>query len=384
MDSLLIVSFSRLEQDARLRRQIDLFANRYDVVTAGFGPAVQGAPHHIELPVPPSAGLRRRLRAYTEAILLRAKAYRVMYATDPMVRAARGALRGRRFDRVIANDIQTVPLALGLAPASRVHADLHEYYPGLHDDVPAWVRLRQPYYEWLIRSFATRVASVTTVGEGVADAYRGHGIAASIVTNAPELRDGTPSTVHTPIRLVHAGAALPSRRIERMMRAVAAARSDVVLTVHLTPNNPGYLAELQRLADELGPRVRLEPPVPHSRLIEALSEHDVGIHVLPPDVTNQALSLPNKFFDFVQARLAVIVGPTPGMASLVEKHGFGAVTSGFDVEDIERVVDALDRDAVAAWKNAAHAAASTLSAESQLPVWVDAVAALGEGQRARD
>lgn len=384
MDSLLIVSFSRLDQDARLRRQIALFADRYRVVTAGFGPGVPGAQRHIELPVPAGTGVRRRLRAYAEAILLRVRAYRFMYATDPMVRAARRALRGERFDRVLANDIQTVPLALGLASATRVHADLHEYYPGLHDDIPAWVRLRQPYFEWLLRSFATRVASVTTVGQGVADAYLDRGIVAAIVTNAPDFRDGTPSPVHSPIRLVHAGAALPSRRIERMMRAVAAASSDVVLTVHLTPNTPGYLAELRRLADELGPRVRVEPPVPHAELIDRLSEHDVGIHVLPPDVTNQALSLPNKFFDFVQARLAIVVGPTPGMASLVDRYGLGVVTPGFDVEDIGQVVDSLDHDTVSTWKRAADAAAATLSAESQLPVWVDAVAALGADHPRRD
>lgn len=364
-----------------MRRQISLFADRYEVVTAGFGPAVPGARRHVELPLPSSTGIRRRLRAYVEAVLLRLKAYRVMYATDPTIRAARSALRGERFDRILANDIHTVPLALGLASASRVHADLHEYYPGLHDDVPAWVRLRQPYFEWLLRSSATRVASVTTVGQGIADAYRDLGIDASIVTNAPQFRDGTPSPVHAPIRLVHAGAALPSRRIERMMRAVAAARSDVTLTVHLTPNTPGYVTELRRLADELGPRVRLEPPIPHAELIDALGEHDVGIHVLPPDVTNQALSLPNKFFDFVQARLGIIVGPTPGMANLVRQHGLGAVTAGFDVDDIERAIETLDRDAVAAWKQASHNAAAALSAESQMPVWVDAVAALGGSKR---
>lgn len=376
MDSLLIVSFSRLEQDARLLRQIALFAGRYRVITAGFGPAVPGADEHIEIPLPP-AGRRRRLRAHLEAILLRAKAYRVMTATDPLHRSAHRRLHHLRPNRVIANDINTLPLALSLADDSRVHADLHEFYPGLHDDVPAWVRLRRPYLEWLIRTYARRAASVTTVGAGLRDAYRPYGIDAAVVTNAPAFVDRSPRPPSSPVRIVHAGAALPTRRIERMMRAVAASSAEVVLTVYLTPNNPAYLAKLRDLAATLGDRVRFEAPVPHGELLDMLSTHDVGIHVLPPTVTNQALALPNKFFDFVQARLGVIVGPTPGMAGLVTDYHLGLITDGFEEDEIRRAIDEVSSARVVEWKSAADKAARPLSAERQLDAWVRAVTALG-------
>jgi hypothetical protein len=375
-DTLLIVSFSRLEQDARLRRQISLFADRYQVVTAGWGAPVAGASRHIELPMPPAAGWRRRVRFYVEAALLRLHAYRLLYWTDPTVRGAWRALRRERPDRIIANDIETVPLALKLAPAASVHADLHEFYPGLHDDNPRWVRLRKPYLEWLIRHSPARAASVSTVGEAVAEAYRAFGISAKVVTNSPAFRELPPTPVGRPIRLVHPGAALRSRRIEQMMRAVASSSADVCLTVYLTPNNADYVAELTSLARDLGDRVRVEPAVPHDELLHLINSFDVGIHVLPPTVTNNALALPNKFFDFVQARVGVIVGPTPGMAGLVTELGFGAVTDGFEEADIRRVVDTLSTDRVSAWKEAADAAARDLSAEQQLPVWVDAIAAL--------
>jgi hypothetical protein len=288
-------------------------------------------------------------------------------------------LRGHRFDRVIANDIEAVPLALALAPASRVHADLHEFYPGLHDDNPRWVRLRQPYLEWLIRTYAVRAASATTVGEGVRDAYRPLGLSLGIVTNAPAYRQLTAAPVHAPIRLVHAGGAMPGRRIELMMKAAALTRTDLVFTLYLTSSSPAYLDDLRDLAHELGERVNVEPAVPSSELLDVLNGHDVGIHLLPPTVTNQSLALPNKFFDFVQARLGVIVGPTPGMASLVEAHRLGAVTAGFEVEDIVAVLDALTPESIDRWKQASADAATELSAERQMPMWAAAVRALGEG-----
>ena len=277
---------------------------------------------------------------------------------------------------VLANDIETLPLALMLAPGQSVHADLHEFYPGLHDDNPHWVRLRKPYLEWLIRRFAPAAASITTVGSTVAEAYRPFGLEADVVTNSPAFATIEPTPVHTPISIIHPGASLRSRRLENMLHAVAASSADVTLTMYLAPNDPAYVAELRGLARTLGERVRVEDAVPHDELLGLINSHDVGIHVLPPTVTNNALALPNKFFDYVQARVGIIVGPTPAMSGLVQEHSLGAVTEGFDVDDIRRVVDGLSPETVVQWKASVAAAARSLSAEAQLPVWDRAIAAL--------
>lgn len=378
---MLIISFSELVHDARVVRQISHFSKSHEVTTVGFGTRPAGVARHISVPVTRSR-LRRKTRAYVEAVLLRARAYRLMYWTDPMVRAAQKALKGRSFDRILANDINTVPLACTIADPKHVHADLHEYYPGLHDDLPDWVRLRQPYLTWLVREWGPRTASVSTVSAGLARAYRELGVEAEVVTNAPPLRAMMPSEVQSPIRLVHAGAALRGRRIEEMIQAVSDSTSNITLTVFLTPNNPEYVTELSALASLHPDRVNVLPPVKHDELLGILNGFDVGIHVLPPTVTNQALALPNKLFDFVQARLGVVVGPTPEMASIVTDHGLGTVTDGFGVDDIRRVLNLLDADKVMQWKEAAHRAARDLSSESQLPKWDAAIERLpGSRQR---
>ncbi len=376
---ILILSFSPLARDARVLRQIQLFSEQYDVTTVGFGPSAPNVSEHYE--IRPSQGRSRRLRGYVESALLRLRLYRLMYWSDPLVRQTRRALRSVPPSRVIANDIYPVPLAIRHSGSARVHADLHEYYPGLHDDNAQWRRLRQPYLTWLIETYGTRAASTTTVGDEIAEIYRRHGIDAQVVLNAPERQPYAPGRVATPIRLVHAGAALPTRRIENMMQAAADCSADIELTLLLTPNTPSYVARLNELAARLGPRIRMLPPVPHEDLLETLNTFDVGIHVLPATVTNQALALPNKFFDFVQARLGVIVGPTPGMARLIERHQIGAVTESFEVDGIRRALDALTPEAVDGWKNASDRASTALSSASQLPVWSAAVQALNEGPR---
>lgn len=378
---LLIMSFSRLASDARLLREITLFTSRGPVVTAGWGPAVGGAARHIELQPPAQSPARRRARFWIVAVLLRLRLYRLMYWTEPGILAARRALRRERPARVLANDIEMTPLALSLAPARSVHVDLHEFVPGLHDDNPRWVRLRKPYYEWILRRYVMRAASVTTVGAAVAAAYRPYGIDADVVTNSPTYRELPPSRTSSPIRMIHPGAALRGRRIENMMRAAAGTTADVTLDLYLTPNDPVYLQELRELADDLGPRIAIHDPVPHAELLTVINAHDVGIHVLPPTVTNNALALPNKLFDFIQARVALVVGPTSGMADIVRDHGFGAVSADFDEPAIREVLDGLTSERVTQWKAAADGAARVLSAESQLPVWAAAIDALPASSR---
>lgn len=367
--ALLILSFSDIASDARVLRQVRAFADEYELTSCGFGAApLEGVPH-IEIPTRVGR-LVRRLRPYADAALVRARLYRLAYWSDPLVRAAKRALKGRRFDAVLANDIESVPLALRLTDPERVHADLHEFFPGLHDDVPAWNRIRKPYFEWLIREYARKAASATTVGTGLAEAYaERYGLNCEVVTNAGPRFDLEPTPVHAPIRLVHSGVALPGRQLEIMMRAVGRTISDVVLDLFLMPNDHAYLARLRDLASEIGARVRVRDPLPYDELVRALGDYDLGMFVLPPTTFNNANALPNKFFDFVQARLGMLIGPSPEMARILTTRSLGVVTADFSVEAVIDALDGLQPDEIAAWKRNAHAAADELSEQAQIVIW---------------
>ncbi|MBT2485398.1 MULTISPECIES: glycosyltransferase family 1 protein [unclassified Microbacterium] len=371
MTKLLIISFSNLASDARLQRQISAFTDTYEVITAGWGAAPAGVSKHIVLPQPLSGASRKR-RLQVESILLRLRAYRLLHATSPSHRAARRALRGVDTDIVLANDIDAAPLAYDIVAPDKVHVDLHEFFPGLHDDNPKWAAYRGPFNGWLVRRFAKPAASTTTVAAEIAERYRAFGLDPQVVTNASHLQDRDVQPVGSPIRLVHTGAALAGRHLETMIEGVALSRADVALTLHLMPNDRAYIEQLRARAAQL-PNVQVLDAVPHDALIETLAQHDVGIHILPATSTNHRLALPNKFFDFVQARLGVIVGPTAAMAGMTERHGFGAVTEGFAARDVADVLDDLTPETVAAWKTAAHAAAGEMSAEHQVGTWVEAV-----------
>jgi hypothetical protein len=228
----------------------------------------------------------------------------------------------------------------------------------------------------MCRTFLPSASSITTVGQGIADEYlRRYGVRSSVVTNAAPYVALDAHPVGARIRLVHSGATLRNRRLDVTVRAVVESSADVTLDLFLVPNDPAYLAELKQLAagDE---RVTFHDPVPYAQLIETLNGYDVGVHVIPPTNFNNRWALPNKLFDYVQARLGVLVGPTAEMARIVVDHGIGTVADGFEVADVRRAIEQMALDRVAEWKAQSDASAHALSAEPQVAVWVGAIAEL--------
>jgi len=363
---LLIISFSRIEADARVLKQVSRFSRDLEVHTVGYGETPPGATSHIR--IPDDMPVWRYDRA---SVMLRR--YETAYWGNPAIAFASRALQGTRWDAVIANDVDAVGLALAQDSAHGVHADLHEYAPRQKEDVLKWRLFVAPFVRWMCRRFVVRAASVTTVGQGIADEYRReYGIRADVVTNAAPFVDLTPTPVGEPIRLVHSGAALRDRNILAILDAVEATTADVSLDLYLTPNDPGFLEEVRGRA-MAAPRITLHDPVPYAQLSSVLNAHDIGVHLLPPVNFNNTWALPNKFFDYVQARLGVIIGPSPEMARLLGEHGVGAVADDFSAKDLTRLLDRMTVEQVRMWKHASSDAASELSGERQVEVWVDAV-----------
>jgi hypothetical protein len=367
---LLILSFSDISADARVLKQVTLFADRYDVTTYGYGPSPDPRVRHLQLDA--AHGIRRWRRRD-----LALRRFRRIYWAQPAIRQARSDLAGlARFDVVLANDVDAVGLALVLDPVHGVHADIHEYAPRQNEEQPIWRIFEAPYVRWMCRRFLVRAASMTTVGQGIADEYRRvYGLEAGVVTNAAPYADLSPRAAGSPLRLVHSGASLRNRRLEVLVDAVAATTADVTLDLYLMGNDPEYVAELRARAAATE-RIAFPETVPYTRLIARLNEYDVGIHVIAPTNFNNRWALPNKFFDYVQARLGLIIGPTAEMRSRLEQYGIGAVSADFGAAALTTVLDALTADRVDDWKAHADAAAHALSSEAQVEIWAEAIAAL--------
>jgi hypothetical protein len=363
---LLILVLSDIRRDPRVLKQVKLFRDRYAVTTCSFGEAPEGVTDHISLGAEARGWPNDRV-----GLLLRR--YDHVYWHLPAVQAAREALAGREFDAVIANDLNTVPLAAEVRSRAGFHADLHEYAPAEKDNELAWRLLVAPYQRHLLRRYAVRARSLTTVSQGIADAYRRNfGLDCRVVANAAPYRDAEPRPVSTPMRAIFTGAAQAARHVDLMVEAMRHVPGRMALDLYLMPNEPAYLASLKAASARI-PSVRILPPVPFAELMDTVASYDIALAFQRPTTFNIRYAVPNKFFEAVQARTAVVVGPAPELEAVVEKYGFGVVTDDFTAEALAQTLRALTPERVAELKQAAHAAAWELSAENSMQPWVEAV-----------
>ena len=360
---VLVLSFSDLATDPRVNRQLRFLAPHHRVTAAGWvDPRLPGV-RFVPL-APRRKPLPRRLLAAARLLAGRFDAY---YWHRSEVVDCRARLAGIEADVVVANDIDALPVALALAPRARVLFDAHEYAPLEFEDRLFFRVFQQRFRHWLCRTYIPRAAAMTTVCGSIAEAYeRDTGVRAEIVLNAPDFEPLAPSDTAArggAIRLVHHGAAIRSRRIEQMIRAVRLLDDRFTLDLYLTGADAAYFAELRREARG-DPRIRFHDPVPMRELPRALNAYDVGLFLLEPTNFNYRFALPNKLFEFVQARLAVAIGPSPEMARVVREHGLGIVTDDFRPETMARALGALDAAAVMRFKAGADAAARALSSDA--------------------
>lgn len=374
LPTMLILSFSPIVGDARVLKQVARFTQDFAVTTLGYGDAPAGVVEHISMPT--------EVRYNDlDGKLITLKRYRQVYWKLSAVRWAREALRGRRFDIIIANDVEAVPVAVRLRPSHGVLADLHEYSPRLHDDNALWFQRITPWFNWVIRRYVTRAKAWTTVSEGLAAEYeRNFGFHAELVSNATPYHELEPAPVSEPLRLVHSGAGLTNRQLHLMAEAVATAKIPVTLDFYLTANHPAYLDELRAYA-ETTENVRVLDPVPYAELVSTLNAYDVGVFLLPPLTFNYRHALPNKLFDYVQARLGIIVGPSPEMAAYVRDYSLGEVATDFTVDALREAIEQLTPERVAEFKQNAHRAAAELAGEHQVEKWAKIIARMRETGR---
>lgn len=371
--SLLILSFSPIASDARVLKQVARFADEYDVTTCGYGEQPAGTVEHLRIEDD------RPVWRYSRPNLIMRR-YRQAYWGNAAISRAKELLAGKRFDIVLADDVDAVGLALAVKPRLGVHADLHEYSPRQHEEDWKFRIFIKPFIEWMIRTFVTQATSSTTVGKGIAAEYeRRFGFRPDVVTNAAPYVEAEAGPVGTPIRLVHSGACLRNRNISAIVDAVLAVDAPLTLDLYLTPNDPGHLAELRAAAEASNGKITLHDPVPYRELSATLNAYDVGVHILPAVNFNNLWALPNKLFDYVQARLGVIVGPSPEMAAIVRERGLGDVTKEFTAEALAERLRTLRVDEVAGWKVASAASAQELSAETQIAVWASAIDKIATG-----
>lgn len=363
---ILCISFSPIHADARVLRQIEVLRQYGEVTTVGYGPAPHGVARHIEIPEGASSLPETPLGVLKLAFHRHAA---VELTAPGEVAVRRDVVESGPYDLIVANDARALPLAFAVPGSAPVYADMHEWAPEERATVFVWRVLVGPYMEYLCKKYLPRTTAVTSVSSGLAGLYsEKYGVSTEIVRNSASYRDLAPRPVDPAvIRLVHSGTADAERNIMELIEAVDQLGERFSLDLYLLRVPGGHLDAIRKRAGT-APRVTVHDPVPPETLPEVLNNYDLGVFLYPLKTLSHLYHLPNKFFDFVQARLGLVFSPAPEINTYISEYKLGIITADTSAGGLVEVLRNLTAADVAGFKQASDRAAHALSNEPDLAV----------------
>jgi hypothetical protein len=358
---ILVTSFSNLKNAPRIQRYIHFLKETYNISALGVSsPQIKGVNFFR---------LHKRRCPLLIIILIKfflnfLHKYETSLKIKFNLKQTIKELGDERFDLIIARGIETWPFALKIANGAKVIFDAPEYYPKEFDDKLWWRLFVKKYYNYLCSKYLKQGDAVMAVCSSIAEEYyKNFWIKAEVITNAGPYTDLLPVKVESEdIRIIHHGAAISSRKTELMIDAMNYTDERFTLYLMLVPMQRVYFKYLQKKANGRK-NIKFIPTVSMREVPIKANNYDIGFYLLPPVNLNHEYALPNKFFEFIQARLAVAIGPSKEMASIVKKYDCGIVSPSFSPKDMAKELNLLTKEKIFYYKNQSHKAARELSME---------------------
>jgi hypothetical protein len=363
-----------LRRDPRVYRQLIFLKDEanYDLIAAGLQDSeIEGVEFY-----PIQAQRKSLLTRAGNAFNLKASNFEQYYWSSSLVQDALHKLKHQKLDLIIANDSDTLPLAVKLAHLNQAKLifDAHEYEPRHFDDRWLFRFFFQKYRDYLFRQYLPKVDAMTAVCQGIAQEYnKVYGVKCGVLTNAPFYQSLQPSPVDSQdIRMIHHGGVNQSRKTESMIHLMNLLDERFSLDFMLVPNQPAYINKLKQISSK-NPRIKFREPVPMLDIAKTINEYDIGLFLLSPRAFNYQMALPNKLFEFMQARLAVAIWPSPEMTRVVHETQCGIVAEDFTIEAMAKKLNSLSTEDIQRFKQNSHQAASIYCAENNCQILLDLV-----------
>lgn len=254
--------------------------------------------------------------------------------------------------------------------------DAYEYWPEHRlESAVALTDIERAVIDEVERAYMEDADVTITVSPELAHEYQKlYGLTRTpIVTyNIPLDHVDKARLVNTPPRFIFIGNFQIARNIEMIFKAAA-----VTDGIDMTFQGSGVLGswlETQIKDHKVSDRIQVNDPVPYEQLIESASFFDIGI--IAHEAYNMQIdgSLPNKFFEYLSAGLALIVPPTTAFKNFPGIEEFAYILEDTSVDAVSRAIESLASDPtrITAMKKAAIEVAHQYNYENHARVIQDA------------
>jgi glycosyltransferase involved in cell wall biosynthesis len=354
MAKVLILSSSQLYNDPRILRQIRALRGNHVLYTCGLSASnMDGIEKEYPILFRPSKNQLIVKRAIN-FLKMKFRAYDNLTWDNSVLKE----LDYRSYNIIIVNDPREMPLALALqkgkSKKAKIYFDLHEWWIDVepnHLINDMFLHLTDKYYHLadIHSTVCGPIAKEYSRRYRVKEPY--------IIKNAGPYQKFDPTIVdNNKIKLVHHGTLNKARKLETMIDMFEYLDSRFELTFYLAGTDLIYKQELIKRASKYN-AIQFLPPVKFEDIVPTLNQYDIGVYIMNAPNLNHEYALPNKMFEFIQARLALAISPNVAMKALVEEYENGIVSKDYSAKSFAKRLNNLTKEDIIDFKNKSDKAA---------------------------
>jgi len=386
MRKILLISLSNISSDSRVLRQITaLLNNNFFVITAGFGNLTLNHPNHIHIEISPKDKLKFLGVSLLSILNLNSIKPLINFLTKEFI----NKLKLINFDLIISNDLHNLPVVIYLSQINNnkpIILDKHEYFIDEYSNKTNYLPIRKIFYSNLIKKYKKELNQIKliTVNESIAKLYQNDFNLNNfeIILNCPYYYD-IPSKLFTnnPIKMVNIGIAIKTRKLENLILLFnhidVNLRSNFELDFYLIADNRtrrDYLKYLKKIANKIeNIKINFFDPIPPNEVVPKLSQYDIGLSYVYPSNLSYLYSLPNKLFQYIQARLAILSSPNPEMAKIVSKYNLGFISQDYTPLSLANTLLLFNKENINKFKENSNKAARIFNYDNEASKFINLI-----------
>jgi glycosyltransferase involved in cell wall biosynthesis len=278
-------------------------------------------------------------------------------------------------DLVVVNEIEYLPWLMAgqrdlqTAPT---YLDLHEDHINNADRGALETFAFRKYWKWQLEKTTQFVKErsghlvITSVEELIASSYsKLFSEPVQLIYNAPDPNRLQAIPLESDaIRLVHHGMGTKGRGIEETIRALRLLDSKFSLDLVLFCT-PLFRLKIEVLSRILGVRKRVNvlPGVPLDELPILLNGYDIAVILISGRIPGHLNTLPNKLFESIHSKLAIVTGPNPSMSKIVTNNKIGVSLTSWSFRELAGMLSKLTAEDINTFKQNASLVAPHFSSE---------------------
>lgn len=273
----------------------------------------------------------------------------------------------KKIDIIVSNDLDTL-LACFLASKLKnkeLLYDSHEYFT----EVPELMNRKLAKKAWSIieKMILPRVKYSYTVCQSIADIYnKKYGIDMQVIRNIASYKNPINEKQNKNDKIIiYQGSVNIGRGLELAIDTVSEMQNIQLWIV----GNGDKVNELKKKIQKqkAGNKIRFIKRVPYNKLHKITCLADIGISLEENMGDNYKYALPNKIFDYIQARIPILVSNLPEMKKIIMDNKIGLVLPQHNKEILKlylrKIID--DKEKKTIWKKYLNITAKKLCWENE-------------------